>query len=161
MTIRNHKFSFSAFNADDIERVEQAQAKLQQASVQEAQRVQQEQCSYAERIRGQCRLIMAFLDEVLGEGAAQLLGLTGSNLADCRDVVEEIKAAIAAEKREITPALAVPVSKTAQPPVAFPPAEAPKSEPSTAALVKQLLADPEAQLLIAQIAKRTAGLTNG
>lgn len=82
MKIFDKEFAFSSLNANDIERLEQAKAKLEKAEEAERQRAQQTpNMSYAEGIRGQCRIVEAFVDDVLGKGSAAALGLDGNDLA--------------------------------------------------------------------------------
>ena len=53
------------------------------AAEQEAERQRAQQTpnmSYAEGIRGQCRIVEAFVDDVLGKGSAAALGLDGNDL---------------------------------------------------------------------------------
>lgn len=66
MKIFDKEFAFSSLNANDIERLEQAKAKLEKAEEAERQRAQQTpNMSYAEGIRGQCRIVETFIDDVL------------------------------------------------------------------------------------------------
>lgn len=108
MIICTQEFNFSALDADDIERMEAAQKRLDQADAVERQRPK---TGYADALRGQCRLIMGYLDEILGEGASQRLGLTGSNFKACVDVVNSFKAAIAAERADFQAATAQPMNR--------------------------------------------------
>jgi hypothetical protein len=95
MLICGQEFNFSALNAKDIERMDTAQQHMTAASAAEAKR---EKTGYADALRGQCRLVMEYLDELLGEGAAARLGLDGSDFNDCIRVTEEFKQAIQAEQ---------------------------------------------------------------
>lgn len=98
MLICDQEFAFSTLNADDIDRMDAAQKHLETASAAEAERAKTTNAGYADALRGQCRLIIAYLDEVLGEGAAAKLGLTGSDLGACTAVVESFRQSIEAEK---------------------------------------------------------------
>ena len=100
MIISGQVFSFSTLNADDLDRMEIAQEHLQQASATEEQRPKAKMGDY---VRGQCRLVMDYLDEVLGAGAAKRLGLTGSDFGACKEAVEAFKSAIEAEKTPTAP----------------------------------------------------------
>ena len=117
MLICGQESNFSALNANDIERMDTAQQHMTAASAAEAER---EKTGYADALRGQCRLVMAYLDELLGEGAAARLGLDGSDFNDCIRVTEEFKQAIQAEQNRVyspgiapKKAAAYPAAKTA------------------------------------------------
>ncbi len=99
MILHGQEFEFSSLNANDIERMEQANTKFQAASRAEAARAEQEHLSLANALRGQCRAVMQFLDEVFGAGASERLGLDGNDLGKALNIVKEAKAAIAAEKQ--------------------------------------------------------------
>ena len=98
MIINGLEFPFSALNADDLDRLETAQEHMKQADAIERQRAK---TGLADAIRGQCRLVMGFLDELLGEGASARLGLTGSDFKACQQVVSEIHDRIAEEQAEL------------------------------------------------------------
>lgn len=90
MKIFEQEFDFSPLNANDIERMEQAKAHLDRETEAERQRLQRERVSYADGLRGQCRLLMHFLDGVLGDGASARLGLDGNDLGKAMEVVVEM-----------------------------------------------------------------------
>lgn len=98
MIINGLEFSFSALNADDLDRLEAAQEHMKQADATERRRAK---TGIADAIRGQCRLVMGFLDELLGEGASARLGLTGSDFKACKQVISEIHDRIAEEQAEL------------------------------------------------------------
>ncbi len=98
MIINGLEFPFSALNADDLDRLEAAQEHMKQADAIERHRAK---TGLADAIRGQCRLVMGFLDELLGEGASARLGLTGSDFKACQQVISEIHDRIAEEKAEL------------------------------------------------------------
>lgn len=98
MIINGLEFPFSALNADDLDRLETAQEHMKQADAIERHRAK---TGLADAIRGQCRLVMGFLDELLGEGASARLGLTGSDFKACQQVVSEIHDRIAEERAEL------------------------------------------------------------
>lgn len=98
MIINGLEFSFSALNADDLDRLEAAQEHMKQADATERRRAK---TGIANAIRGQCRLVMGFLDELLGEGASARLGLTGSDFKACQQVISEIHDRIAEEQAEL------------------------------------------------------------
>ena len=98
MIINGLDFPFSALNADDLDRLGTAQEHMKQADAIERHRAK---TGLADAIRGQCRLVMGFLDELLGEGASARLGLTGSDFKACQQVVSEIHDRIAEEQAEL------------------------------------------------------------
>lgn len=147
MIICNLEFEFSALNADDIDRMEAASKQQISRAKAEAKRLEQENASYSDILRSQCRVLMDYFDAVLGDGASQRLGLTGSDLGKCTQVATEFKAAIEAEKAAVTVPLK-PQGNRAQrraenkhrhkPSVGYPAAQ-----PDKAARRKQLLAELE------------------
>ena len=90
MKIFEQEFDFSPLNANDIERMDQAKAQLDRETEAERQRLQRERVSYADGLRGQCHLLMHFLDGVLGDGASARLGLDGNDLGKAMEVVVEM-----------------------------------------------------------------------
>ena len=106
MIICNLEFEFSALNADDIDRMEAASKQQISRAKAEAKRLEQENDS--DILRSQCRVLMDYFDAVLGDGASQRLGLTGSDLGKCTQVATEFKAAIDAEKATAQAAITVP-----------------------------------------------------
>ena len=109
MKIFDKEFAFSSLNANDIERLEQAKAKLEKAEEAERQRAQQTpNMSYAEGIRGQCRIVEAFVDDVLGKGSAEALGLDGNDLGKALTVMTELTRAANQDKQKFDPSLLSP-----------------------------------------------------
>lgn len=108
MKIFDKEFAFSGLNANDIERLEQAKARLDTAEEAERQRTAQQPISYAEGIRGQCRIIETFIDDVLGEGAAASLGLDGNDLGKAMTVMIELIRAAKLEKQQFDPSILAP-----------------------------------------------------
>ena len=68
---------------------------------------------YSAWLRFQCRIFMDYLDEVLGEGASEKLGLDGSNFNACLTVSKAFAEAMAAEKASAC-ALIHPTEERAQ-----------------------------------------------
>lgn len=108
MVICGQEFDFSALNANDIDRVETAQRHMEAASDREKQR---QHTGIADVLRGQCRLVMGYLDEVLGAGASERLGLDGSDFGACTRVMNDFKGAILAEQATVRQAAAVPMNR--------------------------------------------------
>lgn len=101
MIICGQEFAFSALNANDVERMEAAQKHQQAAAEAEQKRYTEECVSYPGILRSQCRMMMSYLDEVLGEGASERLHLDGGDFGAVLKVCESFKQAIAAEKAAI------------------------------------------------------------
>lgn len=108
MVICGQEFDFSALNANDIDRVETAQRHMEAASDREKQR---QHTGIADVLRGQCRLLMNFLDEALGEGASERLGLDGNDFGACKHVMDEFTKAISAEQASMNLAAAAPMNR--------------------------------------------------
>ena len=88
MIICGQEFEFSALNANDLDRMDAAQQHMQAASDRESKRAH---TGTADILRGQCRLMMGYFDELLGEGASERLGLDGNNFGACVRVTNAIK----------------------------------------------------------------------
>jgi hypothetical protein len=101
MIICGQEFAFSALNANDVERMETAQKHQQEANAAEQERYTAENVSYPGILRSQCRMMMDYLDEVLGEGASERLHLDGGDFGAVLKVCESFKQAIAAEKAAV------------------------------------------------------------
>lgn len=112
MKIFEQEFDFSPLNANDIERMEQAKAQLDRETVAERQRLQRERVSYADGLRGQCRLLMHFLDGVLGDGASARLGLDGNDLGKALEVIVEMTRVVnEGRKKFALPAAPIPQNR--------------------------------------------------
>lgn len=112
MKIFEQEFDFSPPNANDIERMEQAKAQLDCETEAERQRLQRERVSYADGLRGQCRLLMHFLDGVLGDGASARLGLDGNDLGKAMEVVVEMTRVVnEGRKKFALPAAPIPQNR--------------------------------------------------
>lgn len=101
MIICGQEFAFSALNANDVERMETAQRHQQEANAAEQERYTAENVSYPGILRSQCRMMMDYLDEVLGEGASERLHLDDGDFGAVLKVCESFKQAIAAEKAAV------------------------------------------------------------
>jgi hypothetical protein len=112
MKIFEQEFDFSPLNANDIERMDQAKAQLDRETEAERQRLQRERVSYADGLRGQCRLLMHFLDGVLGDGASARLGLDGNDLGKALEVVVEMTRVVnEGRKKFALPAAPIPQNR--------------------------------------------------
>ena len=115
MIICGQEFAFSALNANDVERMEAAQKHQQAAAEAEQKRYTEECVSYPGILRSQCRMMMSYLDEVLGEGASERLHLDGGDFGAVLKVCESFKQAIAAEKAAINGQLSASLEPAPQP----------------------------------------------
>lgn len=112
MKIFEQEFDFSPLNANDIERMDQAKAQLDRETEAERQRLQRERVSYADGLRGQCRLLMHFLDGVLGDGASARLGLDGNDFGKALEVVVEMTRVVnEGRKKFALPAAPIPQNR--------------------------------------------------
>ena len=108
MIINGIEFDFSTLNANDVDRMLAAQTRQQERARTEGSRYTPEN-DYPAWLRFQCRIFMDYLDDVLGEGASEKLGLDGSNFNACLTVSK----AMAAEKASVS-ALIHPAEERAQ-----------------------------------------------
>ena len=112
MIINGIDFDFSTLNANDVDRMLAAQTRQQERARTEGSRYTPEN-DYPAWLRFQCRIFMDYLDEVLGEGASEKLGLDGSNFNACLTVSKAFAEAMAAEKASAS-ALIHPAGERAQ-----------------------------------------------
>lgn len=97
MIINGIEFDFSTLNANDVDRMLAAQTRQQERARTEGSRYTPES-DYPAWLRFQCRIFMDYLDEVLGEGASEKLGLDGNNFNACLTVSKAFAKAMATEK---------------------------------------------------------------
>lgn len=116
MIINGIEFDFSTLNANDVDRMLAAQTRQQERARTEGSRYTPKS-DYPAWLRFQCRIFMDYLDEVLGEGASEKLGLDGSNFNACLTVSKAFAEAMAAEKASAS-ALIHPAEERAQVPAA-------------------------------------------
>ena len=112
MIINGIEFDFSTLNANDVDRMLAAQTRQQERARTEGSRYTPES-DYPAWLRFQCRIFMDYLDEVLGGGASEKLGLDGSNFNACLTVSKAFAEAMAAEKASAS-ALIHPAEERAQ-----------------------------------------------
>lgn len=112
MIINGIEFDFSTLNANDVDRMLAAQTRQQERARTEGSRYTPEN-DYSAWLRFQCRIFMDYLDEVLGEGASEKLGLDGSNFNACLTVSKAFAEAMVAEKASAS-ALIHPTEERAQ-----------------------------------------------
>lgn len=99
MVICGQEFDFSPLNANDIERLETANEKMQRAGKAEAAQFRSSDMRICDHMRAQARIVMAAIDEVLGEGASARLGLDENDSGPIYDVMNELFAGMDAEQK--------------------------------------------------------------
>lgn len=102
MVICGQEFNFSVLNANDMDRFEDANERMQQAGRTEAERFNRGGVRLGDHMRAQARLVMACIDEILGAGASARLGLDENDAAPIYDVLDAINEACMAEKQRYT-----------------------------------------------------------
>lgn len=99
MVICGQEFEFSLMNANDLDRFEDANERMQRRSAEEAEQFQSGGIRLGDHVRAQARIAMDCIDEILGAGSSDRLGLDENNMAPIYDVIEELGNAFAAEKQ--------------------------------------------------------------
>ena len=102
MVICGQNFDFSGLNANDLDRFEDAQEKMQSRNAAQTERFHRGGIRLGDHVRAQTRIAMDCIDEILGAGASTRLGLDENNMAPVYDVLEELGNAFAAEKQRYT-----------------------------------------------------------
>lgn len=102
MVICGQEFNFSVLNANDMDRFEDANERMQQAGRAEEERFNRGGVRLGDHMRAQVRLVMACIDEILGAGASTRLGLDENDAAPIYDVLDAINEACMAEKQRYT-----------------------------------------------------------
>lgn len=99
MVICGQEFEFSLMNANDLDRFEDANERMQRRSAEEAEQFQSGGIRLGDHVRAQALISMDCIDEILGAGASDRLGLDENYMAPIYDVIEELGNAFAAEKQ--------------------------------------------------------------
>lgn len=153
MVICGQNFDFSVLNANDLDRFEDAQEKMQARNAAQTERFHRGGIRLGDHVRAQARIAMDCIDEILGAGASDRLGLDENNMAPIYDVIEELGNAFAAEKQRYAAKPAQPMNREQRraqakkgkhkPPVSYPapPAARMVERVDNAARRKQLLAE--------------------
>lgn len=153
MVICGQNFDFSVLNANDLDRFEDAQEKMQARNAAQTERFHRGGIRLGDYVRAQARIAMDCIDEILGAGSSARLGLDENNMAPIYDVIEELGNAFAAEKQRYAAKPAQPMNREQRraqakknrhkPPVSYPapPAAQMVERVDNAARRKQLLAE--------------------
>ena len=111
MIICGQEFEFSALNANDLDRFEDANEQMQRRNAEEAEHFQSGRIRLGDHVRACARIAMDGIDEILGAGASDRLGLDENNMAPIYDVIEELGNAFAAEKQRYAAKPAQPMNR--------------------------------------------------
>lgn len=111
MVICGQEFEFSLMNARDLDRFEDANERMQRRSAEEADQFQSGGIRLGDHVRAQARIAMDCIDEILGAGASDRLGLDENYMAPIYDVIEELGNAFAAEKQRYAAKPAQPMNR--------------------------------------------------
>lgn len=153
MLICGQEFEFSLMNANDLDRFEDANERMQRRSAEEAEQFQCGGVRLGDHARAQARIAMDCIDEILGAGASDRLGLNENYMAPIYDVIEELGNTFAAEKQRYAAKPSQPMNRAQRraqakknrhkPPVSYPapPAAQMVERVDKAARRKQLLAE--------------------
>ena len=153
ITVCGQEFEFSSLDANDLARSDQAGQRMQQAFAREQKRSLNQPGGSVDGIRASCRIFARYIDDVLGQGAAQRLGLNDHDLAKALLAVDEMVEAILRDQKQLDPLLHKYQgrgAKVAQPPVSYPATPA-------AQLVRRVDKNARRQQLLAEL----AALENG
>lgn len=153
MVICGQNFDFSVLNANDLDRFEDANEQMQRRSAEEAEHFRHGGVRLGDHVRAQARIAMDCIDEILGAGASDRLGLNENYMAPIYDVIEELGNAFSAEKQRYSAKPAQPMNREQRraqakknrhkPPVSYPapPAAQMVERVDNSARRKQLLAE--------------------
>lgn len=153
MVICGQDFNFSVLNANDLDRFEDANEQMQRRSAEEAEHFRHGGVRLGDHVRAQARIAMDCIDEILGAGASDRLGLNENYMAPIYDVIEELGNAFSAEKQRYAAKPAQPMNREQRraqakknrhkPPVSYPapPAAQMVERVDNSARRKQLLAE--------------------
>ena len=111
MFICGQNFNFSVMNANDLDRFDDAQEKMQARNAAETERFQRGGIRLGDHVRAQTRIAMDCIDEILGAGASARLGLDENNMAPVYDVIEELGNAFQAEQQRYAAKPAQPMNR--------------------------------------------------
>ena len=111
MVICGQEFEFSLMNANDLDRFEDANERMQRRSAEEAEQFQRGGVRLGDHARAQAHIAMDCIDEILGAGSSDRLGLNENYMAPIYDVIEELGNAFAAEKQRYAAKPAQPMNR--------------------------------------------------
>lgn len=155
MVICGQNFDFSVLNANDLDRFEDAQEKMQTRECSPDRTLHRGGIRLGDHVRAQARIAMDCIDEILGAGSSALLGLDENNMAPIYDVIEDLGNAFAAEKQRYAAKPAQPMNREQRraqakknrhkPPVSYP-------APPAAQMVERVDKAARRKALLAELA---------
>lgn len=155
MVICGQEFEFSLMNANDLDRFEDANEQMQRRSAEETEHFHRGGVRLGDHARAQARIAMDCIDEILGAGASDRLGLNENYMAPIYDVIEELGNAFAAEKQRYAARAAQPMNRQQRraqakkgkhnPPVSYP-------APPAAQMVERVDKAAHRKALLAELA---------
>lgn len=155
MVICGQEFEFSLMNANDLDRFEDANERMQRRSAEESEQFRRGGDRLGDHARAQARIAMDCIDEILGAGSSARLGLDENNMAPIYDVIEELGNAFAAEKQRYAARAAQPMNRQQRraqakkgkhnPPVSYP-------APPAAQMVERVDKAARRKALLAELA---------
>lgn len=111
MVICGQEFNFSVLNANDLDRFEDSQEKMQARNAAQTERFRQGGMRLGDHVRAQTRIAMDCIDDILGAGASARLGLDENNMAPVYDVIEDLGNAFEAEKQRYAAKVPQPMNR--------------------------------------------------
>lgn len=155
MNICGQEFEFSMMNANDLDRFEDANERMQRRSAEEAEQFQRGGVRLGDHARAQAHIAMDCIDEILGAGSSARLGLNENYMAPIYDVIEELGNAFSAEKQRYAAKPAQPMNRKQRraqakknrhkPPVSYP-------APPAARMVERVDKAARRKALLAELA---------
>lgn len=115
MDYKGLNLNFDPLNATDLDRMQRTMDALREWSAAEQTRIANTPgVSPGDVIRGQCKLVRRFIDEVFGEGASDQLGIPGDNLRTAQTIIQDLTRVVR-EQAKPAPLLGVtPANKPKQ-----------------------------------------------
>lgn len=100
MKVRGIEFEFNPLNASHLERMAQAQEAYMARDKEIRAADKPDLRSRIATVRAQCRNIVDFVDNMLGEGASAKLEMDPDDLGDCLSVLEDVTKSSMDTKRQ-------------------------------------------------------------
>lgn len=91
MVICGQEFEFSLMNANDLDRFEDANERMQRRSAEEAEQFQSGGIRLGDHARAQARIAMDCIDEILGAGSSARLGLNENYMAPMHKITQKLE----------------------------------------------------------------------
>lgn len=91
MVICGQEFEFSLMNANDLDRFEDANERMQRRSAEESEQFRRGGVRLGDHARAQARIAMDCIDEILGAGSSARLGLDENNMAPMHKITQKLE----------------------------------------------------------------------